>query len=390
MSGYSTVPISSICNIVMGTSPKGTTYNYHGQGLPLLNGPTEFGLSHPSCTIFTDDPKKECEPGDLIFCVRGSTTGRMNWADKKYALGRGVCAIRGKNEGLTYFIRYALEFSLPRLLQLATGATFPNLTKDSLHNFETPYLSNYLEIVKVLKRYDDLIENNWRRIKLLEQAVRLLFNEWFINYNFPGHENVKAIDGGLESWDVVKVTDIIHINPKEHVEKGNTIRYVPMSSLSQEGMSIDITQGEYRKKATNVKFRNDDTLLARITPCLENGKTAFVNILKEYEVACGSTEFIVLRGEQVSPYFVYCLSRTHRFREKAIKSMVGSSGRQRVQITCFEDFKVLLPPTPLLDKFNQFASKYFEQISNLQQQNKLLIETRDILLPRLMNGEISV
>ena len=116
------VVLSSVAKIIMGTSPKGDTYNTMGNGVPLINGPTEFGEDHPECTIFTNKSLKECEAGDLIFCVRGSTTGRMNWADKKYSLGRGVCSIRGKTRSDTLYIRYCIEQSLNQLLQLANGA----------------------------------------------------------------------------------------------------------------------------------------------------------------------------------------------------------------------------------------------------------------------------
>ena len=91
---YSKLPLNQIATVIMGLSPKGTTYNNCEEGIPLLNGPTEFGQIHPQCTLFTTDSKRECKIDDLIFCVRGST-GRMNWADRVYSLGRGVCSIRG-------------------------------------------------------------------------------------------------------------------------------------------------------------------------------------------------------------------------------------------------------------------------------------------------------
>ena len=128
-------PLIDIAKIKMGTSPKGENYNSVGEGLPLLNGPTEFGDFYPSCTHFTTDSKRECEVGDLIFCVRGSTTGRMNWADRVYSLGRGVCAIRGNTSLDTKFIKYCLDWKLEALLKLAGGATMPNLQKKQLRTF---------------------------------------------------------------------------------------------------------------------------------------------------------------------------------------------------------------------------------------------------------------
>ena len=76
--------LGEVCEVIMGQSPKGDTYNHVGNGIPLLNGPTEFGPQHPNCTLWTTAPTKLCQAGDLIFCVRGSTTGRMNWADQPY------------------------------------------------------------------------------------------------------------------------------------------------------------------------------------------------------------------------------------------------------------------------------------------------------------------
>ncbi|MFQ5472655.1 MAG: restriction endonuclease subunit S, partial [Dehalococcoidia bacterium] len=144
-----------------------------------------------------------------------------------------------------------------------------------------------------------------------------------------------------------------------------------------------------REGRSGSKFKNGDTLLARITPCLENGKTGFVNFLPDGAVGRGSTEFIVLRPGRLSPEFVYCLARTYAFRENAIKSMIGASGRQRVQESCFEKFMVLVPPKPLLDAFTEIARPCFEQIRVLLGQSRRAHEARDLLLPRLMNGEIA-
>jgi type I restriction enzyme S subunit len=112
--------------------------------------------------------------------------------------------------------------------------------------------------------------------------------------------------------------------------------------------------------------------------------------MSEGETGRGSTEFIILRSKRVTPEFVYCLARTYHFRENAIKSMIGSSGRQRVQESCFDKFLMWIPPQSLLRLFSEFAEPIFEQIKNLHAQNQKLRLARDLLLPRLMNGEISV
>ena len=161
-----------------------------------------------------------------------------------------------------------------------------------------------------------------------------------------------------------------------------------MSDLPTESRVIQ--KAIKREGRSGSKFRNGDTLFARITPCLENGKTGFVNFMDDNEVGQGSTEFIVMRSNRVTPEYVYCLARTYNFRENAIKSMIGSSGRQRVQVSSFEKYMVLIPPLKILDLFRCFTELLFDQIKNLHIQNQKLRAARDLLLPRLMNGEIAV
>ena len=243
-------------------------------------------------------------------------------------------------------------------------------------------------IANILSAYDDLIENNRKRIALLEESARQLYKEWFVHLRFPGHERHPVEDGVPKGWTRRFLPDLVEINPTEARPKTDSILYVPMSALATDGMTIDLSESELRETSTSVRFRNGDTLLARITPCLENGKTGFVDFLAEGEVACGSTEFIVLRGKTVSPAFVYCLARTDDFRETAIKSMVGSSGRQRVQPACFDEYPVLEPDRAVLKQFDRLAEPVFAQIKTLRRESEKLATVRDALLPRLMKGGV--
>ena len=130
--------LADACIIVMGQSPPGASCNTGGIGLPLLNGPTEFGPYHPSPVQFTTDARKRAQPGDILFCVRGST-GRMNWADEEYAIGRGIAAIRHRRDPrIQPFVRTVIEYSLPHLLIQATGSTFPNVSAEQLSGIWWP------------------------------------------------------------------------------------------------------------------------------------------------------------------------------------------------------------------------------------------------------------
>lgn len=144
-------------------------------------------------------------------------------------------------------------------------------------------------------------------------------------------------------WTIAKLCDYIDINPKEILPKGVIAKKVSMDKL--QPFCRDVPECELTEFFGGSKFRNGDTIMARITPCLENGKTAMVDILDRDEVGFGSTEFIVFRAKEghTVPDYVYYLIRSSVVREPAIKSMVGSSGRQRVQIDVIENLELLFP-----------------------------------------------
>jgi len=273
---------------------------------------------------------------------------------------------------------------------LFTGATIKHLPKEKLAKVEISYppLPEQERIADILSAYDDLIENNRRRMALLEDAARQLYREWFVRLRFPGHEHTPITKGVPEGWERVSAPEAIEVNPRTPLSDEDEHWFVEMADLPIDSMVIQ--QSTKREGRSGSKFRNGDTLLARITPCLENGKTAFVDFMAEDEVGRGSTEFIVLRSKRVSPEYIYCLARTYDFRENAIKSMVGSSGRQRVQESCFEKYMVWVPTPMLLNLFTDSVRPMFIQIRILHAQNTKLRAARDILLPRLMSGEIAV
>jgi len=134
-------PLGSVCNVVMGQSPPGDSYHDKPTGLPLLNGPTEFGIEYPTPVQWTTAPTKVCEPGDLLICVRGATTGRTNWADQTYCIGRGIAAIRSRHdEILLDYVAHYIRAQADRILAAGRGSTFPNFTKAQLTNWKLPLL----------------------------------------------------------------------------------------------------------------------------------------------------------------------------------------------------------------------------------------------------------
>ena len=146
-----------------------------------------------------------------------------------------------------------------------------------------------------------------------------------------------------------------------------------------------------RPFGSGMRFINGDTLVARITPCLENGKTAYVDFLKDGEVGWGSTEYIVMRPKPPLPNeFAYCLARSVGFREFAIQSMTGTSGRQRVPAIALSQFLVPSPPKQITAIFGRVAQPLFAQASDAIRGLRTLAVLRDALLPKLISGEIRI
>lgn len=253
-----------------------------------------------------------------------------------------------------------------------------------------PALAVQRKVAETLVTFDDLIENHLRRAKLLEKAAQALFRGLFLDFTVavnPDFELIQSRRGRVpRGWQVKRASECMIVNPSVPVPRGGEKPFVPMSSISEDSMLID--DFEMRSGNSGAKFQNGDTLFARITPCLENGKTGFVQFLAEPEsVAFGSTEFIVLRSRCLTPEFVYLLARSQPFREHAIKSMSGASGRQRVRDACFDDFMVACPPVEVLRRFSEQVQPMFALIQRLHRAAGNLQKTRNLLVPELLSGK---
>lgn len=278
------------------------------------------------------------------------------------------------------------------LYNTTIGSSQKALTISALKNIKVslPPRSVQDKIVEVVSAYDDLIENNQKQIKLLEEAAQRLYKEWFVDLRFPGHENTKIVDGVPEGWNWCKLEDAIQLDPKVTLTKERMKQFIPMSALSTSSMVLDESQFTETTSNSGSKFQNGDTLLARITPCLENGKTAYVSGLKSDEGAVGSTEYIVMRAKTINSYMVYLLARTDDFRQSAINSMSGSDGRQRVKSDKLKMLDYLHPTSELVEKFENVEEPIFEKIYRLSKQMQQAKQARDLLLPKLMSGEVEV
>ena len=183
----------------------------------------------------------------------------------------------------------------------------------------------------------------------------------------------------MEQWTRMRAADFIDFNPRMSIKKGAVATKVAMDKL--QPFTKRIPEVEKAAFSGGSKFRNGDTIMARITPCLENGKTAFVDILEKDEVAFGSTEFIVLRAKEgiSDPQFIYYLAISPSFRNVAIKSMVGSSGRQRVQQSVLEELVLKVPSLQEQKKISSVLCALDQKIALNKEVNDNLLDQMQAL-----------
>jgi type I restriction enzyme S subunit len=233
-----------------------------------------------------------------------------------------------------------------------------------------PAIEKQKEIVAEYKTITNRIEINNRLIQKMEETAQAIYKQWFVDFEFPDKNESRTFN------------DYIELNPSLILKKNYLTTYVEMNDLTVGSMGI--LNSIKRNFIGGSKFQNNDTLLARITPCLENGKTAFVDILEDDEVAAGSTEFIVMRARKnISPYWVYCLAKDEHFRSYAISSMVGSSGRQRVHEKYLEKYSLHDKIDDKMTLFDKQVKPIFD-LSRLKRiQNKKLSIIKELLLAKM-------
>lgn len=386
MSGWREGTLSEVAEIVMGQSPIGENCNSNGNGIPLLNGPTEFGIRFPSPVQFTTDPKKISEENDILFCVRGSTTGRMNWADQKYALGRGLAAFRHKNGAqYRYFVRGVVDFNLPILFASATGSTFPNVSSDQLAELEIsiPPLPEQKAIAAVLSSLDDKIDLLHRQNQTLESMAATLFRQWFVEPARAGEPH--AGGEAQEDWEVRPLSSIANFlnglacqkhPPKNELEKLPVLKIKELSggiSESSDFASSEI-KPEYIVEAGDVIFAWSASLMVKVW----DGERC---VLNQHLFKVTSNEF---------PKWFYLMWCKHHLAEFISISSSHATTMGHIKRGDLDAAMVSVPPENELKAMSEQMTPLLDKQISISKQIRILEKLRDTLLPKLMSGEVRV
>ena len=359
-------------------------------------------------------------PGDIVFTHRG-TIGQVSIVPRgaqyeRYVVSQSQMYLRcNESKMLPEFA--AQWFAAPEgrhaLLANASQVGVPSIAQPASYVktilIPLPQIDEQRAIGHILGTLDDKIELNRRTSETLEAMARAVFDSWFVNFD-PVHTKVQgrvpcladrvaslfpdsfvgSETGDVPTgWEIVPLTEIMDVNPTRRLRKGDVAPYLGMSDMPARGHCPDSVAE--RPYGSGMRFVNGDTLLARITPCLENGKTAYVDFLSAGETGWGSTEYIVMRPKPPLPTeFAYCLARSSAFRHYAIKNMTGTSGRQRVSAAALAHFRLPAPPVEIAVRFGVVARDLLERASKASRESQALRALRDALLSPLLSGSLRV
>lgn len=266
-----------------------------------------------------------------------------------------------------------LQLKLKDINSLNTGAAVPSMTFDKYYSIEIslPPLPTQRRIADILSAYDDLIENNRKQIKLLEEAAQRLYKEWFVDLRFPGHEKVKVTDGVPEGW-----------------EKGK-IEQLACFSRGQMIISDDVIPGDVPVVAGGLQpscYHNKANTTSPVVTVSASGANA--GYIRLYFVDVFASDCSFIDGRSCScVYFVYCFFRND---VRILRNLQHGSAQPHVYASQINDIALTIPNRKLIKTFEDIVKSYFEEIAFKEKQIKLLQEARDRLLPKLMSGEIEV
>ena len=410
MSEWKKVKLKDCCiKIGSGSTPKGGSMVYVNSGTSLIRSQNVYNLSfdYNGLTHITEDAANKLKGvtvfnEDILLNITGDSVARTCIVPKEVLPARvnqHVAIIRADRKKMNWrFLNYYL--ASPKMqahmlsLAVGKGASRNALTKQMIENFEVPYppLSTQHRIANILSRYDSLIENYQKQIKLLEEAAQRLYKEWFVDLHFPGHENTKIIDGVPEGWELKSVTNNHLFNVAKcpiALFNGNKTYYatadVEGTYFCNSGVKI-----EYDNKPSRAQIQPSlySVWFARMSNSFKIvGFVEQNNNRREDSIL--SSGFAGFESHYERFGFLYCLISSQWFNDQKDRYATGAT---QVSITNegLSRIRCLLPTTRLAEEFSLVTNKIIEETILYRENCIMLAEARDRLLPKLMSGEIEI
>ena len=347
--------------------------------------------------------RHKIEVGDILYSRRGDV-GRCAFAtdlEQGWLCGTGCLRVTiDKSKAVPKFVFYQLQKAetVGWVEKHAVGATMLNLNTSILSSvpIDIPSIEEQRVIVDMLSAYDDLIGNNQQQIKLLEEAAQRLYKEWFVDLRFPGHETTSITDGIPADWMQVCLDDVISkittgLNPRKNFTLGvGKNYYVTIKNMANNSIYLNDKCDKVDDEAIEkINKRSDlqrgDILFSGIGTI---GRVYMIDIpTKNWNVS--ESVFTMRANDMISKEYLYLLLLSHDMQSYCDQNAHGVAQRG-IRMADLRAYKFALPPKTMIDSFTSFVKPLIEKTQYLRQQIALLEETRDRLLPKLMNGEIEV
>ncbi len=383
--------------------------HYSESGVPVIRGtnlPADSKFSFEDFVFVSEEKADElrannAQPGDLIFTQRG-TIGQVGLIPLDSPIPRFVISQsqmkltvdpeQADAQFLYYF--FSAADTVQKIQNLAFAAGVPHINLDILRKFETPVppLPVQRRIAGILSAYDELMENSQRRIRLLEAMARALYREWFVHFRFPGYEKLTQVASLLgdipQGWEVKKLSKVAEVNRAQINARSAPVElhYIDISSVSP-GQIDSITTYAFADAPGRARrvVQHGDVLWS----CVRPNRRSHTQVMHPEPDTIASTGFAVLTATKVPFTFLYYATTTENFVAFLANNATGAA-YPAVSGMTFEKADLLIPPAPLLSKFGDITIPLAERIHTLQRQIQNLRQTRDLLLPRLMSGHISL
>lgn len=396
------INLKDISDIIMGQSPKSEFYNEDGAGLPFFQGCRDFGELYPSKSKWCTKNLKIAEKNDVLMSVR-APVGDLNIAMEKCIIGRGLCALRTKLDN-DRFLYYLLKGNIAHLVSLGTGTVYKAVNKKTVTNFELliPSLDSQKKISGILSAYDDLIGNNNQRIQKLEQIARTIYREWFVKFRFPGHEDVNMVESELgispEGWEIKKLGDLINIHrgksykSSELVEEGG-MPFVNLKCVDRQGGFREEGLKRFNGNYQENQIVSEGDIVIAVTDMTQKreiiGRAALIPKTNEEKMIISLDLVKIEPKNENFNLFIYGFLRYTNFGNQ-IKEFATGVNVLHLNPIHIANYPVISPPNFLIDEFVNYFSHIYILIDLIRLENKNLRHTRDLLLPKLISGEIDV
>ena len=296
---------------------------------------------------------------------------------------------KGNSPRFVYYFLHMLH-----LERFDVGSSNPTLNRNHIHGLKIriPPVEVQKEIADLLSTYDVLIENNRRRIELLERSAYLLYREWFVYLRFPGHEHIRVADGVPEGWERKRIDEVAETvgggTPKTKIAQyweGGTITWFVPSDLTKNDCLVLL---DSERKITEAGLRNSSAKMLPPETILMSSR-ASLGFFGLYDgPSCTNQGFISVIPNE--PYTQMYLLHNLMYRKDEIEQRAGGTTYKEINKSTFRSMEIVMPPESLSREFQTFAYDVVRQVRLIKKQNQKLRKARDLLLPRLMRGDVTL